>query len=333
MPAATNHRELEVSWLDVVPDGFLSAEVEDAQFYRATQKSLPGFEFGYLRVFAASQTLAIVPYFTTVFSLGTMLSDGPIKQAIGGIGLRIACVGHPCAAFGKVDGKLDAGTIETVTKALLKKASIVCFKGFDADLPAAGFVRVSGLPVAIVDFNVERWRDLRSSRNLRRKLKEGAKIRYEEHVGLPTQYLDSIYELYSATHARAKTTFGKLTKDFFLMSSPISVYILLFSEERLIGFAQIMRKADSAVASFMGMDYSVNEQVGLYFLIVMRIMDAAEGLGLKTIELGETSYTFKKRIGASLAPTWIYYRHQNWIANWVLGKLAPLLEPSADELV
>ena len=199
-------------------------------------------------------------------------------------------------------------------------------------LPAKGFVRVDGLPSAFVNFDEAAWQKIRSSRNIRRKLKAAASLRYEEHQGIPREYIDTIYDLYQNTHARATTTFGKLTKEYFQTTSADSIYSLIFIESRLVGFSQILRKRESAVASFMGMDYEVNESVGLYFAIVIRIMDIAPAWGLKVIEMGETSYSFKKRIGCELQNTWIYYRHRNPMANALLRRLAWLLEPSPAEL-
>jgi hypothetical protein len=65
---------------------------------------------------------------------------------------------------------------------------------------------------------------------------------------------------------------------------------------------------------------------------VVRIMDIAEREGLRSIDLGETSYAFKKRIGCRLEPTWIYYRHRNPLMNWALARMAWILEPSEEEL-
>lgn len=324
---------LEVMELDEVPRGFLGDEVEGEVFYRATRGAFPGFTIGVLAVRDASgATRALAPYFLTRFQINTMLEAGLLKQLTGWISLRIACVGHPAASFGRVAGELNEAVIAALHEHLSRRAPIVCFKGFGPDLPAERYVRVRGLPVAAIDFDAAKWAEVRASRNIRRKIKEGSAWRLEESVGLPRQHLDRIYDLYCQTHARATTTLGRLTAEFFVESSEISVYSLVFDGDVLIGFSQIMRSGDRAVASFMGMDYSVADRTGLYFVIVIRILDLAPQLGLRRIELGETSYTFKQRVGCVLEPTWIYYRHRNALGNALLSRLAWLIEPTEDEL-
>jgi hypothetical protein len=50
------------------------------------------------------------------------------------------------------------------------------------------------------------------------------------------------------------------------------------------------------------------------------------------MELGVTSYHFKHLLGGKLVETSLYFRHKNYLANWLLGKLKFLLEPEVDEL-
>jgi hypothetical protein len=326
--------EARVSTVDLAepPADLLADEVEDGAFYRAMHGCMPGFDFGYVQVSRPGSLSTVAPYFVTRFSVGTMLPDGPLKKLIGWIGFPIACVGSPVAAFGHLQGPVDAQVISSIADHLFGKCAIVSFKGFGAELPAEGFVRVDGLPCCVMKFDAETWRQTRASRNIRRKIKASAAIRFEERRGLPEDLLDSIFELYCATHARALVTFGRLTRDYFRNTSAQSIYTLAFLDDKLIGFAQIMVKQTSAVASFMGMDYSVNEAHGLYFAIVVSIMDIAEREGLRSIDLGETSYAFKKRIGCTLEPTWLYYRHRNPVMNWALARMAWILEPSEEEL-
>lgn len=328
-PAAPTCRVVD---LTEPPAGMLAEHVEDAGFYRAMHGTMPGFEFGYLRVTGSPGGDALAPYFLTSFKVGTMLPEGWLKRLIGWIGLPIACVGNPVVAFGRIDGPVDEGVVGAIASTLLRKAAIVSFKGFGPDLPAAGFVRVDGLPICVMHFDAAKWQQTRSSRNMRRKLKSSAAVRFEEHWGLPEQHADRIFELYGQTHERALVVFGRLTPEYFHRTSERSLYTLAFSGDQLVGFAQILVKGEAAVANFMGMDYRVNEALGLYFAIVIHIMDLAGQLGLKTVDLGETSYTFKRKVGCDVEPTWIYYRHRNPVMNWLLRRLAWILAPSEEEL-
>lgn len=322
----------QVADIPDLPDSFLRDQVEDAAYYRATRFALPGFDAGYLELSAQDGRRIVAPYFTTVFNLGTMLDEGWPKRLMGRIGLRIACVGNPTTAIGRVEGTLDKDAVAAITEHLLSKAPIVCFKGFDSELPAPDFVRARGLPSAVMHFRPADWEASCRSRNLKRKRKKSAALRFEEHEGLPEAHAQRMYELYSMTYERAGTKFGKLTLEYFKQTAGMSISLMAFLGSELVGFAQILRKENTAVASFMGMDYEVNEAHGLYFAIVMRIMDLANELGLTEIEFGETSYTFKRQIGCELIDTWIYYKHRNVLFTALLAQIVGLLEPSEDEL-
>jgi hypothetical protein len=70
----------------------------------------------------------------------------------------------------------------------------------------------------------------------------------------------------------------------------------------------------------------------LYFSMFIE----AVKLGLRdnyvALELGASSYEFKRILGARKVPTWNYYRHTTPLANWILGKMKVVLEPSESEL-
>lgn len=87
------------------------------------------------------------------------------------------------------------------------------------------------------------------------------------------------------------------------------------------------------VGKYLGMDYTVNREHELYFALSLRAMDICARRGFKEIELGETSYHFKKELGCKLVDTWVYYRHRNPLAHALLARFAFLLEPSVKDLL
>lgn len=58
----------------------------------------------------------------------------------------------------------------------------------------------------------------------------------------------------------------------------------------------------------------------------------SEARGCAEIELGSTSYAFKRILGAEQRPTWNYFQHQSRLLNWLLTRFSSLLEPSAEDL-
>ena len=321
---------------DEAPESFLSEWPESGEFYRATQNAIPGFALGYLVAHRAGVRMAVIPYFITDFKLNTMLEEGWIKRLLGGLSLRIACIGHPTVSFGRIDGQINEELLGSAFAALSAKAPIVAFKGFGYDLPAPGFVRVAGLPVAVLHLDGNFWSTLhrhKKRNDFTRKLKASSALRFEEHDGLPNEFLEQVHQLYLNTRSRSLIRFECLSPAYFSSTSTLSIYILAFLQDRLVGFAQLLPKGNRVVGKYLGMDYTVNREHELYFALCLRFIDISVSRGFKEIEFGETSYHFKKELGCELVDTWIYYRHRNHIAHALLARFAFLLEPSKENLL
>lgn len=318
------------------PKYFLEDWPESGEFYRATQHAIPGFDFGYLVALRAGVRIAVIPYFITDFKLNTMLNEELLKHLLGGLSLRIACIGNPTAAFGRIDGQVSEELLSNAFATLSQKAPVVAFKGFGHDLPAHGFVRVSGLPVAVLHLDGDFWNTLhrhKKRNDFTRKLKASVDIRFEEHDGLPDEYLEQVHQLYLNTRSRSSIQFECLSPAYFSSTSALSIYILAFLQDKLIGFAQMLPKGDKVVGKYLGMDYMVSREHELYFALNLRAIDVGTSRGFKEIEFGETSYHFKKELGCELIDTWLYYRHRNPIVHALLARFAFLLEPSKSALL
>lgn len=318
------------------PEDFLGDWPEDGAFYRATEHTMPGFSIGYLLAYRADVRIAVIPYFLTDYRLGTMLKGRWFGRMLDALSLRIACIGHPSSAFGRIDGPVSRQLLDCAFAVLSAKAPIVACKGFGHDLPVSGFVRVAGLPVAVLYPGADFWSTLHGHKvrnDIRRKLKASAALRFEERGGLPAEHLDSIYRLYLNTRSKSEIQFECVTEAFFTNTSAQSIYILAFLHDRLVGFAQMLHKADKAVGKYLGMDYSVSREHELYFSMYLHALEICTRRNFSQIEFGETSYRFKKELGCELIDTWVYYRHRNRFVQPLLARLAFLLEPSGKELL
>ena len=315
-------------------EDFLTKYPLGGNFYRAVgSDEIPGFDFGYLIARRDGVREAVVPYFVTDFKFCTMLDDGWLSHALGDLGLRIACVGHPSAPFGCIDGKVSAELFERVFAMLKTRAPVVCMKGFGPDLPVPDFVRVAGLPVAVLQLHENFWETLKSHRrNFRRKRKAASRLRHEVVEGLPEQHLEQVYRLYLNSYTQAKMRFECLSPAYFSATAHLSTYLLVFLGEQMVGFIQMIRKGPGMIAFYMGLDYTVGRKHGVYFAMALRAVDIAIASGCSEIELGETNYSFKKNLGCDLVNTWVYYRHRNRFANWLLARAAFLLTPGENAL-
>lgn len=326
---------LSVEELALPPDDFLQDEPEGAAFCKAFQASgITEFDCRYLAIFRSGLRVAVVPYFLHEFYVNTMLPDGVLKKCLSRVKFRIACVGHPSADFGMIDGELSEDVLALVNATLQKKAPLVAYKDFAENLPLPGFVRVSGLPVAMLTITGDYYSELSAERrrNFRRKLKKAKPLRFEECDALPEPLLAQVFQLYLHTYQRSPIKFERLTLDYFQKTAGLSKFLLYFEEESLIGFVQLIGKQQKMIGKYAGIDCECNRRYGLYFLLCLKAIEACVRDGYTQLDLGVTSYHFKHFLGSQLIETNIYYRHNNPLINWLLGKFKFLLEPSAEEL-
>ncbi|OAJ56802.1 hypothetical protein A6V36_32825 [Paraburkholderia ginsengiterrae] len=326
---------LHIEDLAVPPDGFLDGEPEGAEFYQAFQTAgLDDFSFGYFAVYRADRLVTVAPYFVMDFRLNTVLPNGWLKKSLHWIRFKLACIGHPTVDAGRIHGEVSEETLAVINSRLAKKGSLLAYKGFDQDLPMRGFVAAKGLPVPVLALGPDYYQRMKSDRRnlLKRKLKKAAALRYEEHAGLPDHLVDPVYQLYLNTYNKAELKFEKLTRAYFANTRDLSHYLLYFLEGDLIGFTQLIGKGRHLVNRYIGLDYARSHEYGLYFAMFIRTVEFGIQGGYEEVELGATSYEFKRILGARQHPTWNHYRHNNALVNWLLGKLRSVLEPSESEL-
>jgi len=317
------------------PLGFLSQEVLGEAYYATTkEREIPGFEFGYWVATRSGDTVATVPYFLMDFKINTMLEDGWLKRLLGNAGFRMACIGHPCAAFGNIDGAVSEELMTQVFLALKQFAPVVSLKGFKPDMPAVGFVQAKGLPVAVLTMRENFWQSMSSARrrNIKRKRKKASALRFEVLRGLPDPYPQLVHDLYIKVHDRSKIQFERLDLNYFVSTAPISQYVLAYLGEELVGFVQTFEKDKRMVAQYIGIDDAFNRAHGIYFALAIRVVDLAIELGCAEIELGETHYEFKRALGCSLEETSVYFRHRNPWMHRLMSLFSFVFEPSEEEL-
>lgn len=327
--------ELTVIELDTPPDNFLPDEPEGTAFHRAFLASgIAGFNCRYLAISKNGLRITVVPFFLGTFSLTTLFSAGWLKKSLSWIKFRYACVGHPSTDFGAIHGEISTEILNLVNETLVRKASLIAYKGFTDDLPLPGFIRVHGLPVAVLALKGDYYSGLDSRRrnDFKHKLEKAQGLKIEECATLPEHLVADIFQLYLNTYHHATTQFERLTPAYFRETASISKYLLFFDAEKLIGFVQIIGKRNKATCAYLGMDYLRNQQYGLYYLICLKCIETCLRDGYQQLELGVTSYHFKLLLGAQLIETQLYYRHSNPLMHGLLGKLKFLLEPSKDEL-
>jgi hypothetical protein len=326
---------LQVDSVSDVPDDFFLDHPEGLDFHRAFSKArLDGFQTGCLLIRRDGVVISAVPYFVMRFAINTMMPEGRLKRWMSWATLRIACAGHPSEDRGRIWGENSAEALAHANQTLAKLAPVVCYKGFGPELPLPEFTKVVGLPIAVLQVLPDFWANLGSRRRseLKRKLKFSSPLRFEEQIGLPEELIDRVLELYLLTYERSPHKFERLNRAYFVETASISRYLLFFEDDLLIGFAQLLCGNGRMIHKYVGMDYERSRQYQLYFSLFLRAVDICIRDGRTVLECGATGYEFKRYLGSDMEPTWLYFRHNRWLVNAILKKLAFLLEPSEEEL-
>jgi hypothetical protein len=334
-PSTSGNTTLRIEDLITPPLNFLQGEPEDRDYYCACQAAgMEEFEFGYFAVYRENEMITVAPYFVTDFRLNTLLPEGIFKKCLTSIRFRLACIGNPMVDVGRIHGEVSEEILSAIDRKLATKGSLLAYKGFGQHLPLPSYVSANGLPVPVLALRPDYYQAMKSKRRnmLGQKLKNAAALRYEESIGLPVHLVDRAYELYLNTFEKASLKFEKLTRDYFVTTSTLSHYLLFFLNDELIGFTQLICNGNRIINRYIGLDYAKSHNYGLYFAMFLRAIEFGIREGYTELELGPTSYAFKRLLGATQFPTWNYYRHTSPWINWVLLRLRRLLEPSEMEL-
>jgi hypothetical protein len=316
------------------PRDFLAGELEGREFYKAFQDAgVANFEVGYLQAHRGDAVVATAPYFTTRYFLNTMLKGGWLKRLLRPFWLRIACIGHPVADYGRIDGETSADVLEAFNRHIQRKAPIICYKDFPDSLPLENFAMEPGLPVASLAIDPDWWSGLKQHvrSDFRRRLRKASALRIEIREGFPAELADRIYELYLNVHRRGEFSFETLTKKYFELVGPFSRYALYFEDDLLIGFCLLMCKGERMHYKYLGMDYERGRPHGLYFIMSLSHVEMCLREGYRIYQTGSTSYAFKQRLGSTLNPVYLYYRHRNRAINWAIRKFMHELSVKPDE--
>lgn len=333
MSAATG--VVTVEELAQPPEGFLSGELEGYDFYKAFQDAgIDNFELGYFRAYRDGVPVATAPFFVTRYRINTTLKGGWLKRLLHPFWLRLACVGHPLADFGMIDGEVSADVLAAFNERLRGKAGVIAYKDFPATLPLEGFAVEPGLPVAALHIRGDYWSGLKQHvrSDFRRRLRKAQALRIEERDGFPAELGDRIYELYLNVHRRGEFSFETLNREFFERVGPFSKYVLYWEDEALIGFCLLMCKGNRMHYKYLGMDYERGRKHGLYFIMSLSHIEMCLRDGRTIYQTGCTTYAFKQRLGSTLYPVFLFFRHRNAIINWFVCRLMAKLSVKPDEL-
>ena len=230
------------------------------------------------------------------------------------------------------------------------KAPMIVLKEFPAAYRTAlspfalnGYSRVPSLPsvrlhlpFASFDEYMSRTLSKATRKDLRRKFRdtEGAGITLQVLSDISAQ-IDELYPLYLQVYERSDLHFEKLTRDYLCrvgQEMPDKARFFVWRQNgRAIAFSFCLLSGDEIHDEYVGLDYSVALDLHLYFYTLRDILQWAMEHGIKWYCSSGQGYEPKLRLRSELLPLDLYVAHTWRPANFLLGKLLPLLEPTRND--
>lgn len=336
--------------------------IECYGYHRTLQESgLKGFSFYYLLARRNDAIMAIIPFFTTVFSFSTTIQGGLQRLILGVqkifpefLKTPILFVGNPTCE------ELYLGVCETEDQEALLKGAMDTLYSFCRNkkigtmlfynltrrhswlmrsLSRAGFRKMESFPNTEIEIKAASLQDFISSlgkntrKGIRRKLRDSrecATLRTEVRSDI-SGIENRIYELYLNNLTEGDVYFEILTPEFFRdicrNSEGTARFFVTYAGDKIVAFNLLLIKGGRAIDKFVGFDREVSHKYNLYYATFAHNIDYCIKNGLCFYQMGITDYEPKVRLGSKLIPLYIYARFINPLLNLFTGIVIKLIEP------
>jgi hypothetical protein len=203
-------------------------------------------------------------------------------------------------------------------------------------LKGLGYTPVQSLPAAVLELPATEGAYLagltRATRKgVRRKLR-GASALSVETVSDIDAVAGEIDALYNSTREHSAVDYEELealpSGYFSAVSRSLgerAVFKLYRADGQLIGFNLLLVQPDRVIDKFLGMKYPEGPLNDLYVRSWMENVSHCLQHGKRRLQTGQTAYGPKLRLGSTLEPRVIFFRHRSRVINLVLKVLAPWL--------
>jgi hypothetical protein len=336
---------------------------KDSRYYELVEDTIrEGFDYQYFAIEDEhGEVIAIQPFFLLDQDLVAGVSIR-IRLLIDSIRrvwprflkmrtLMVGCVageGHLDGEESSLGSNAELLAAAVVTHAHDLKARLIVLKEFPAkyreplrSFLSHGFTRVPSLPMTRLNINYSSFEDymnraLNSAtrRKLRKKFRASAQAPAIEMsvVNDVAPVINELYPLYLQVYERSKLHFEKLTKEYFcglgrLMPDKVRFFVWR-QEGRPIAFTLCMIEGDALYAEYIGLDYKVALDLHLYHYAVRDMTSWAIANGYKWLRSSGLNYDPKLHLRHRLDPIDLYVRHTSLIANTVVKRILPLIEPT-----
>jgi GNAT acetyltransferase-like protein len=344
-----------------------AAQRKDRRYYELVEDTIrQEFDFRYFAIKDADgEVLAVQPFFLLDQDLAAGMEAR--SQALVGfvrrllprfLRLRTLMVG--CAAGeGHIDGgddlsrRFHAGALAraALEHARALRTPMIVFKEFPAryrDVLACfrehGYTRIPSLPMTRLRIEYASFEEYLSRalsraarKDVRRKLKAAAQapaIEMEVITDI-SPFIDEVYPLYLAVFERSSLQFEKLTREYLCelgRRMPDKVRFFVWrQQERIVAFSVCLVQDDTIYDEYLGLDYRFALDLHLYHYTFRDIVSWAMTNGCKWYVSSSLNYDPKLHLRCLLEPLDLYVRHASPVANALLRRALPLLEPTRND--
>jgi len=143
---------------------------------------------------------------------------------------------------------------------------------------------------------------------------------------------DEVHQLYVAVQRRAELKLELLPSAFFseiarALGDEVSLSVIR-RDGRVCAFTFAITRAGTHYNLYSGLDYALNAAGDLYFNLFYLDLDQAFRSGATSVHMGQTSDSFKSRLGSVAEPLYFFVRARSSGLNAALGLFAPLAFPA-----
>ena len=353
-------REVEASEWDSVlgPDDLLMSH----SFIRACQEArIEDAAFWHLLVYSDEQLVCVATLYRMWVNL-ELLSNGLTRKLVERLkgmwpgffrlpvlfcGLPVSS-GQPCL---KIRSGADSeaacavliGVMERI--AALTSTRLLCLKEFDPQAAgridsvlSRGYFRALSLPSCALSLGWDSFSSYLTSMRAGYRRQVQSTLRARRAANLQVRHLEQcapsvekIFELYSQTISGAEHRLETLNPEFFrlldtCLGERVKV-IMIEADGRPLAMAVMLFAGQVATFLFAGMEEKRQPEWQLYQNLISEVVASAIDAGARRLELGQTSYAMKSRMGAEESPRYLYLRYRGPLKHALLRGCSRALFP------
>ena len=275
-----------------------------------------------------------------------LLSTGVVRGAIQGVRrwrrdffrVPVAFCGLP-VSVGQSCVRLRPGTDAPAITGLVAReleswarssgTAVLCFKEFAPwELPVVepltehGYFRAASMPSCTLSIAWRTFEEYVGAMRAGYRRQILASLRARDRLGLTVRLVPAweaqaarIFPLYEQVMDRAPFQLERLNLAFFQhlaagLGGQTSA-LLVERDGALLAAAVLLHAPGTLTFLFAGIDYSHHRQSQAYLTLVTEIVATAIRHGATQLELGQTTYDLKQRLGAEMSARWLYVKCTN----------------------